>query len=213
MAILTLDNSPEAFEGLYHVTAHGVGRESILLGDRDKREFLSCMRDYLDPAGVSNSSGHLYDDLTSDVAVLTYALIENHYHVILRELAMGGMRSLMRRTQIKYAMYYNRSRSRRGPVFDRRFEPTPIADLRHAQFAIGYVHLNHVVEQLDYEFTGHGLFVGREASPWIDSRTGVALFGGVDGYVDFMNREGPGIIDRKLERNGMCRQTYKYRPI
>lgn len=203
----------EAFEGLFHVTAHGVGDERIFRDNEDKGEFLACLRNHLDPHGCHNSSRHKYEYLGAEVSLITYAVIDNHYHLVMRELVPGGLRRLMRRVQIRYAMYFNRKYKRRGPVFDRRFEPTPIADLRHALNAIAYVHLNHVVEQLDYEYTGHLAMLGVAPRAWIDSPTGLQLFGGEAGYKRFLNREGPAIVGRKLRVKGMCQRTYRYRPI
>lgn len=205
--------APQAFNGLYHVTAHAVGTERILRDGRDKREYLVRHRNYLERAETRNSAGLPYEKLRDEVSLVTFGLLDNHFHLILQELVAGGMRRLMRRTQIAYARYFNDRYDRRGPLFDRRFEPTPIADSNHAKHAIAYVHLNHVIEQLDYEYTGHRLFLGEEKCDWIDTEAGLELFGSVDGYKTYLNREGPAIVERKLVKAGLCRTTYRYRPI
>lgn len=219
--VASSDNDPSgivvapsaAYRGLHHVTAHAVGNELILRDHRDKSEFLARFRNYLEPSETRNSAGTPYVKLFDEVALITFGLLNNHYHLILQELVLGGVNRLMRRTQPAYSRYFNDRYTRRGPLYDRSFEPTPIVDAAHARRAIAYVHLNHVVEQLEYRYTGHRLFVGEDRCDWVNSEAGIKLYGSVGRYKRYLNRHGPAIIDRKLQKYGMCRETYKYRPI
>lgn len=208
-----IEPHPQAFGNLFHVTAHAVGRENLFRADVDKREFIGRFRNYLDPDDFRNSSRHGYEKLHDEVAMVTFGLIDNHFHLIMQEIVRGALRNLMHRTQTSYARYYNDKYEGRGRLFDRPFKPTPIVDSAHAKRAIAYVHLNDVIEQLDYPFTGHRLFTRQDHVPWIKSETGLQLYGGVNGYKAYLNEEGPDIIDRKLKKAGLCRVTYKFRPI
>lgn len=202
-----------AFQGLHHVTVHAVGDERVLRDGTDKRELLSRFRNYLDPDPIRDSARHLYKKLGDEISLVTFGLLDNHYHLILQELMQGALTDLMRRAHIGYARYFNDRYRRRGPLFDRSFMPTPIVDSDHAKRAIAYVHLNHVVEQLDYPYTGHRQFLGFDRAGWIRTESGLELFGSTAEYKRYLNVHGPAIIDRKLQKYRMCRETYKYRPI
>lgn len=209
----SIENGIDPYRNLFHVTAHAVGREKLFRSDVDKREFLSRFRNYLDPAEIRDAARHPYPKLHDQVSLVTYGLIDNHYHLILEQLSQGGIGNLMHRVQSSYGRYYNDLYDGRGRIFDRPFKPTPIADSAHAKRAIAYVHLNHLIDQLDYPFTGHQLFMAESRPSWISVETGLDVFGGVNRYKAFLNAEGPAIVDRKLQKAGMCRLTYRYRPI
>ncbi|MBI5310187.1 MAG: hypothetical protein HZB14_04020 [Actinobacteria bacterium] len=213
MKLDRIDIAGPAFGNLFHVTAHAVGRDQLFREQVDKREFLDRFRNYLDTDRILDSSRHPYPKLHDQVSLVTFGLIDNHFHLILEQLMQGGIGNLMKRTQTAYARFHNDKYDRRGPLFDAPFHPTPLADRNHARRAIAYVHLNHVVEQLDYPFTGHRLFTGEDRAQWINSEAGLKIFGSVEQYKAYLNLEGPAIIDRKLQKAGLCRQTYRYRAI
>lgn len=197
----------------FHITAHGVGDTALFRCRQDKSEFLSIYRNYLSPIPFRNSAGRPYAKLHEAISVLGYCLLDNHFHLIVRQRTDDGMFELMKRTQTAYARHYNDRYKRRGPLFDARFAARPISDLRHARFSVAYAHLNHEIEQLDYEFSSHGLYLERDTSDWVDVQAGLAIFGGTDQYKRFLNQFGPSVIDRKLEKRGLCRQTHRFRPV
>ncbi len=198
---------------LFHVTVHGVGSERIFRCRQDMLEFLSRYRNYLDPNPQQNSSRHCYANLRDRVSLLAYCLLDNHFHLVVHQRTSDGMVALMRRTQPAYVRYFNDRYRRRGPLFDARYAATPIRDADHARNCLAYVHLNHTIEQLGYEFSSHPVYTGRERADWIDARAGLRIFGGHGGYRTYINRVGPRMIDRKLELRGLCRDTHRYRPI
>lgn len=203
----------DAANARFHVTAHAIGTERLFRDDQDKREFLARLRNYLDPREIRNSARRAYVKLHELVSLETFALLDTHFHLMLNQAAPDGMFQLMHRVQSSYGRYYNDRYHRRGPVFDGRYAAQPITEIAHARMCVAYIHLNHPIEQLEHPFTGHRLCMGEEQTDWIDSEAAIRYFGGVERCKSFLNREGPGIIERKLERAGLCRQTYRYRPI
>ncbi|MBI4898072.1 MAG: hypothetical protein HY827_06870 [Actinobacteria bacterium] len=198
---------------VFHVTAHGVGDTAIFRSSYDKREFLTIYRNYLSPIPMRNSARRPYAKLHREVAVLGYCLLDNHFHLIVRQQTPDGMYKLMKRTQTAYVRYFNDRYGRRGPLFDACYAAKPVNSLRHARFSIAYAHLNHEIEQLDYEFSSHRLFLGKESNDWLDVKAGLAIFGGVSQYKRFLNQFGPSIIDRKLKKRGLCPESHAFRPI
>lgn len=213
MASGTFIKPVDAPNTTFHVTAHGVGDTKIFRCQQDKREFLSRYRNYLSPAIVRNSARRQYRKLHDEVSLLGYCLLDNHFHLIVHQESRDGMAKLMARTQAAYVRYFNDRYKRRGPLFDARYAAEPIRDHRHAKYSVAYVHLNHEIEQLDYEFSSHRYYMGDCESDWIDVQRGLRIFGDVDSYKAFFNREGSAIIARKLRNRELCRTTHKYQPI
>lgn len=196
----------DARNATFHVTAHGVGDTKIFRCDQDKREFLSRYRNYLSPAVTRNSARRRYRKLHDEVSLLAYCLLDNHFHLIVHQETPDGMAKLMARTQTAYVRYFNDRYKRRGPLFDARYAARPIRDHRHAMYSVAYTHLNHEVEQLDYEFSSHRLYMGEYDADWIDVPRGLRIFGGTDAYQAFLNREGPAILARKLDKRDPSRK-------
>lgn len=203
----------DARNATFHVTAHGVGNTDIFRCARDKREFLSRFRNYLSPAVIRNTARRRYAKLHNEVSVLAYCLMDNHFHLIVHQETADGMAGLMARTQTAYVRYFNDRYRRRGPLFDARYAAKPIRDHRHAVHGVAYVHLNHEIKQLDYEFSSHRLYMGDDVSDWVDVTRGLGIFGDKDAYTAFLDREGPAILARKLDRLGLDREKHAYRPI
>ncbi|MBI4897068.1 MAG: transposase [Actinobacteria bacterium] len=197
--------------GVFHVTAHSVPLTRLFGAPCDMSEYLAKLANYLSPSDRRNSSRHQYEKLIGEVSVLAYCLMDNHVHLIVRDITGAGMTRLMRRVQGAYALYFNQKYNRRGPLFDARFAAKPILDEDHARFAIAYTHLNHLSEQLDYRFGSHIVYRGDETRNWLDVEDGLRFFGGYNNYVDFVNTAGPSILLRKIEEEGVPPDRYRFR--
>jgi hypothetical protein len=177
------------------------------------REFLGRFRNYLSPKPILDGARHPYVKLHTEVSLLAFCLMNNHFHLLIHQHNATGMQSLMRRALTGYGMYFNKRYSRRGPILDARYAAKPILDADHAKNAIAYIHLNEPIQQLDYEFTSHSLMLGNSNWDWIDTKAALAVFGGVDAYKDFLNRRGPKLIEEKLAEIGISTTKHPYRPI
>jgi hypothetical protein len=197
----------------FHVTAHGVGDTKVFRSPQDKREFLTRYRNYLSPQVYRNSARRKYAKLHDQVSLLSYCLVDNHFHEVVHQNTPNGMANLLARTQAAYVRYFNDTHGRKGPLFDARYAAQPINDADHAKFAIAYVHLNEPFAQLDYPYSSHAFYTGERSADWLDHEAGLAIFGGYDNYKQFLNRAGPSIIRRKIEARGLDPKRYPYRPL
>ena len=139
--------------------------------------------------------------------------MKNHFHFVIHQRAADGMSQLMRRGMIAYGRYFNLRHGRKGPLFRSRYTAKPITTAEHAKFALAYVHLNEPIAQLDYEFSSHALYLGEHSFDWIETELGLGVFGGVESYVKYINREGPRIVAEKLAEIGLPRDSHPFRPI
>lgn len=198
----------------WHVTVRSISERRAFLRRVDKASLLERFSNHLSPKPTRDRKRRLHVKLTGMVEVLAFCVMDNHLHTIIHQNIPDGIRRLMQRVLPSFVRYYNREHDRRGPLFDARHESTLLDDKSpdHIRNAIGYVHLNHPIEQLDYEWGSHVVLTGERACSWIDKDKTLAVFGGVPGYVDFMNTYGPKIVREKLVEWGLPPDSHPYRP-
>lgn len=198
----------------FHVLNRGVDGMRIFRTPIDNAEFLHCFGRYLSPVRETDAFRRAYRKLHDVAGVLAYALMTNHFHLVVEQKTAGGLPALMQPAMTGYGRYFNDRHDRKGPVFENRYSARPASSDFDLQFMIAYAHLNDPIRQLDHEWTSHRAYVGEhDSAGWIDVERGLSLFGGVNGYVRFMDRHGPGIVARKLSKINMLDASLAYRPI
>lgn len=110
--------------GYYHVSARGVGKQTIFENDDDRREFLELMRDCCRDKRVT---------------VVAWCLISDQVHLVLADYE-DGMSAAMQRLLLTYARRFNKRTGRTGRLFQNRFDRRALDTDRHLMAAIRRVH-------------------------------------------------------------------------
>lgn len=76
------------------------------------------------------------------VDVLAYALMPNHFHLMVREKRDGGISTFMRKLMTSYSMYFNIKNERSGPLFTRPFRSQLVDSDAYLRWLFAYIHLN-----------------------------------------------------------------------
>lgn len=158
----------------------------MFLDQDDRRMFMSIVRRYLSNVVHTDSRGRAYRNLRSHVQLLAFALMGNHFHLVLRQLRADGLETFMRSVMTSYVMYFNRRHGADGAMFVDRYRAVEKLDRRARLNAIAYVHDNHALD-CHCEFCSHRFYLGAEGEvpSWIDAPAGLRTFGGVEKYVDY----------------------------
>ena len=115
--------------GWYHITARGMGRHEIFLEDGDREHFVELL------AGLVERYG---------IVLHAYALMENHYHLLIETPHANASRALQW-LNVSYAAWFNAKHRRTGPVFQQRYKGIPVDGEGSWALACSvYVHLNPV---------------------------------------------------------------------
>ncbi len=139
-----------SFGEWYHCFNRGVDKRDIFENEGDANRFLMLL--YL---ANSEESVDLYDInkpsleniLSRDrgapiVSIGAYCLMQNHYHILVKEIAEGGITSFMRRIGTAYTMYFNAKYERVGHLFTGPFRSRHIENDRYFQKVLQYIHCN-----------------------------------------------------------------------
>lgn len=158
----------------YHVYNRGVDKRKVFLSRTDHQRFLLLLllgnsqkpisiRDVIQKHSTRGESlGDVFEKIhlnceleTRCVEILAYCLMPNHFHLILRECAEGGISRFMSKILTGYSMYFNKKYERVGTLFERPFKAQHIDTDPYFRHIFAYVHLNPVnLYQKDWKEKG-----------------------------------------------------------
>lgn len=150
----------------YHVIQRGTERSSIFINDADKSRFLS----YLDSMHTAYR-----------VIVHTYALMKNHYHMIL-QTPLANLSKAMHYLNTSYAAYFNTKRKRVGPLYQGRYKAILVQQDAYLHHLSSYIHLNPiraniVKNPIEYTWSSYRYFVSKTTPPrWLDTSFILTMF-------------------------------------
>jgi len=78
------------------------------------------------------------------VKISCYALMENHFHFLVRIDDNGSLGNFMQKLQQSYAIYFNFKYNRRGGVFDSRFKAKEIDEFDYLMDVQRYIAKNPI---------------------------------------------------------------------
>lgn len=137
---------------LYHVLNRGVEKRNLFLDNADRARFVHDLFEFNDskPAGNSRRlssmieirSQSLVEDRDRIVDIHGWCLMDNHYHLLLSEIAENGLTRFIRKLNVGYAMYFNEKYRRAGTLFQGRTKRIRISSEAHFLHILHYIHLN-----------------------------------------------------------------------
>ena len=148
-----------------------------------------------------------------DIRVHGFALMPNHYHLML-ETPGGRLSRAMSWLLSSFCRDLNRRHDWDGPVFRGRFHNRVVTRDEHWMHLLAYIHLNPVRARLamkpeQAEWTSHAFYAGSERTPdWFDGAELLGMFGGARAYLDYVRdvrakrAEIPDDFDRVAFRGG-----------
>ena len=131
----------------YHISSRGVDRRPLFLNTDDYARFIFQLYTANFDIRINNikpalarevgqlllSGGKLPANFLNTkhkplVYLMCFALLPNHFHLLLLQNAENGIQQLMHRLLTGYAMYFNLKTERQGALFQGRFRAIPIRD-------------------------------------------------------------------------------------
>lgn len=142
----------------YHLYTRGVGKKNIFLDNRDYARFLFCIlyfqydknfynvsdavTRYLNTGSFSSPKTAAPQENARDAEIVTFALMPNHVHLIVREVKEGGIARLMKRALGGYAKYFNTKYKVSGHLFQGAYNAVHIEDNDQLLYVSAYIHRN-----------------------------------------------------------------------
>ncbi len=139
----------------YHCYSRGVDKRKIFMDKQDYERFLmllyvcnSAVPIHISTIDQNRIQGPALNTVLEHdrgeplVELGVYALMPNHYHLLLREQIEGGIPAFMHRLGTGFTMYFNRKHERTGALFSSRFKARAIHTDEYFRRVVNYIHGN-----------------------------------------------------------------------
>jgi|SRR3989344_5935725 len=144
--------------GFYHVYNRGVDRRDVFLDSGDHVRFVHDLF-ALNDAGIHrhenrhfqqhhNGEGETFTIRERKrevlVDIVAWALMPNHYHLLLRQREDAGVSRFMQKLGTGYTMYFNERYERSGVLFQGLYKVKPVEEESYLRYLVSYLHMNPV---------------------------------------------------------------------
>jgi putative transposase len=150
---------------IYHIYNRGVDKRDIFMDNEDRIRFIHDLFEFNDSnpsPNINNIFNHNKEFKYLEVGlpnitrmprkilveILAYCLMDNHFHIIVRQKKDNGITEFMRKLGTGYTNYFNKKYERTGALFQGRFKSVCIKNNSHLMYLPMYIHLN----PLDFKF-------------------------------------------------------------
>lgn len=184
---------------IYHVFNRGVDKRKVFLEKEDYLRFIHDMYEFNDESSVLNSVYYFNSRFRTIevepqyikerkhrkllVEILAFALMPNHFHLLLRQKREQGIVHFMQKLGTGYTMFFNQKYKRSGSLFQGRYKSVHVAKTAHFNYLPFYIHMNplelyrgstSIVRKMDfldkYRWSSYQDYAGGKNFPSVTSR-------------------------------------------
>ena len=137
----------------YHIFNRGTNKQETFHDNSDYLRFIHYLYVCNDRAPMEKVfADSIIGGPTSEIShkrellvdVICYALMPNHFHLMLSQKKDGGLSKFMQKLCTAYTMYYNHRYKRTGVLFQGKYKSVPVLDEQYLPILVRYIHLNPV---------------------------------------------------------------------
>lgn len=180
----------DLYEGAYyHVYNRGVAKQDIFQKRNDYKVFLRLLKEYLLPKDhMSLEKLHAINprrkpiNLYGEVELMAYCLMPNHFHLMVKNLSKTGLSRFMKALSTNYAMYFNHTYERVGPIFQGVYKAVEINNEHYYTWITRYIHRNPTVlltrdqPLYTYEYSSYPAYLEMWKADWLNSNEISSLY-------------------------------------
>jgi putative transposase len=175
-------------QATFHVFNRGVERRQIFMDGYDYRRFLL----QLSRAQASEP----------EVTVIAYALMPNHFHLLLNQSRAGAITRFMRRLSSGYSLYFNHRYHRVGSLMQGKYNAVRVVGPSHLIDVSMYIHLNPERAGLGWRHQQYTSLANYTSGPrrddWLDPAPVLGLFDDPGDYLRLMSMREVGLPPKTL---------------
>lgn len=144
-----------------HIVQRGARQANIVRDDADRWRFLRLLR-YLNDESVPRNwereiaPEHVragfkrpesWQEPKPYVSILAYCLMDNHFHILMRERVEDGITRFMQRLCTSMATHFNAKYAESGSLFQGPYRARVVSDDRHLQYLAAYIQIKNPFER------------------------------------------------------------------
>ncbi len=169
--------------GFYHIYNRGVEKRFIFIDEQDCHVFLRYIKLYLSPSerikelGNSEIKARRFVNLNleHEVDLICFALMPNHFHLLLKNKTVNGIRKFMQRLSTAYTMYFNHKYKRVGGLFQNTYKASPVLKDSYLLHLTRYIHNNSTKLKRNkipfVEYCSYPYFLNKKVAEWLKHQT------------------------------------------
>ncbi len=212
-------NQPLVTNEVYHVYNRSIAQIEIFTSKREYLRFIETMDFYRFCKNSIKFSSFL--TLKTDfqnkylmslyrtskqVDIISFSIMPNHYHLLVRQLSDNGIANFVRKFQDSYAKYFNSKYKRFGGLFVSPFKAVRVWNEEQLVHTSRYIHLNPVSSYIikdffdlrRYPWTSYFDFITNSPRPLVNTDILLSYFKNLERIVEFT--EDQVDYQRSLER-------------
>lgn len=144
----------------YHLFNRGNAFQNIFLDNEDYNFFISKTKQNLFP---DETLKRMIPLPTGSFSLLSYCLMPNHFHLLLRQNNKYTPSQLLLRICSSYSKYFNKKYKKVGHVFQDKYKQVNVEDDGQLLWLYAYINLNPVLDKIvekpeDYTWSGYNEF-------------------------------------------------------
>ncbi|MBI2021972.1 transposase [Candidatus Daviesbacteria bacterium] len=192
---------------IYHVLNRSIARQPIFLTEKDYHRALDILEFYsyerpilrfshynrLQAKQKSEFLINLKNKGKRQVDILAFCLMPNHFHLLMKEIQLGGISTFMRNFQNSYAKYFNLKSERTGAVFQSMFKAVRIETDEQLVHVCRYIHLNPLTsfilkdskELESYFWSSYPFYLEKARNRTVTTGLILSLFSSLQQFTDF----------------------------
>jgi putative transposase len=192
---------------IYHVIIRGVGDMKIFKEQNDYYRMIFSLYEFNNSRPVEirirrqkrkiermyggQTSGIFSDDRDLLVEILEFCFMPNHVHLLLRQIRNNGITKFMKKLGTGYGGYFNRRYTRKGHLFQNRFQAIHIETDDQLQTIFVYIHTNPI-SLVEPKWKEKGIKDKNKAINFIEKYKWSS-------YLDYINKKNfPSVTNREL---------------
>ena len=204
---------------VYHIFNRGINKQPIFFTPRNYKRAVNVIKYYLIykpplpyskfqklPFSIKDELLKTMSQKERGVEVISYVLMSNHYHFLLRQTMDKGINNFIRKFQISYTKYINKRLDRSGALIQGQYKAVLIEDDEQLIHVNRYIHLNpytsYIVKNIEelkgYAWSSLPQFLGEERDSFCQKGIVLSLFKNVDKYWGFLANQAD--YQRNLDR-------------
>jgi putative transposase len=183
--------------GYYHIYNRGVEKRDIFLNEQDYAVFIDYLKQYLspkddnlliklaqDPKASFKEKNRLFRTLNlknfnSDIQLLAYCLMPNHFHLFLKQNSIDAIDRLMSSLGTRYTMYFNRNHDRVGKLYQGVYKAVLMTDEAQYLHITRYLHQQALTKanggQIDFP-SSFPEYLGLRKTNWVHPEEILSFF-------------------------------------
>lgn len=208
----------------YHVFNRGTEKRKIFLDKGDLKYFFDAMQIANKKSNIKNTVGKDKRKKEKEkskqennlVEIISYCLVPNHFHFILKEIEVGGISKFIGKLNGSYSQYFNKKHERSGSLFQGPFKANRLTGKDKQEFSLeltsAYVNLNYKHHNYDIkkDFIKTSVFeyLGEEKGELICNQKEIKKIinniGGLKKYKEWLKGQSKYFSDRhNLDSNSI----------